>query len=139
MDVWVDADTRLPLRIQLFARAVKDPAIDVGFIRIAFGHVDRSLFDFTPPDDATVNEIDVFGGGGSMRGTPVDDVRVFGRGWKTVVAFRLSKRLANDAVGAFPLQANLGSVQTVRVHGKTWLLAGFVSAHRLEGFIPHLS
>ena len=42
-------------------------------------------------------------------------------------------------MSAFPLEVNLGSLQTVRVHGKTWLLAGFVSLHRLEGFIPHLS
>jgi outer membrane lipoprotein-sorting protein len=136
--VGIDARTRLPLRLQLYTHRIAAAAFDVRFTSISIGQVDRSLFRFHAPAKATVIDTDVFAGGGTPRGSIAQSTRIFGRGWKTVVAWELSRRLSTDVEAAFPLWNALGSSLTTRSHGRTWILAGFVSLRRLEGDVPKL-
>jgi len=83
----VDAETGLPLAVTVLAADQDAPAFRVAFSDISFGTPDASLFDFTPPETATVIEKDI---------TPSDlpeapdtterpDPTVVGEGWDSVV------------------------------------------------------
>jgi outer membrane lipoprotein-sorting protein len=87
----VDAETSVPLRVQLFGRASSDgPAFSVGFTKISFEVPGDDQFRFSPPPGATVTE-------GTAPGLPADHpskaeleraggaVRTVGSGWTTVV------------------------------------------------------
>src|SRR4051812_2444532 len=59
IDVAIDAETRLPLRVQVFPRESADPAIEAGFSSVDFGPIDPSMFTFTPPPGATGKQADL--------------------------------------------------------------------------------
>ena len=50
----IDANTSVPLRVQVFARGASSPAIQVGFTDISFKVPDSSVFRFVPPAGSTV-------------------------------------------------------------------------------------
>ena len=52
----MDAETRIPLRVQVFSTQLPDPAYEVGFTSVDFSTPDAELFAFTPPPGATVTE-----------------------------------------------------------------------------------
>ncbi|MEV4318689.1 sigma-E factor regulatory protein RseB domain-containing protein [Actinocrispum sp. NPDC049592] len=52
----VDSETRLPLRAEVLANGQSDPALKVEFTELTVGPQDPSLFKFTPPAGATVQE-----------------------------------------------------------------------------------
>ncbi|HEX7104826.1 MAG TPA: sigma-E factor regulatory protein RseB domain-containing protein [Acidothermaceae bacterium] len=52
----VDAQTSLPLRVQVFARDANSPAIQVGFTDVSFKTPDASVFNFVPPAGSTVTQ-----------------------------------------------------------------------------------
>jgi outer membrane lipoprotein-sorting protein len=53
----VDADTGMPLQVQVMAAGQKDPAVSIGFTSLDLSKPDASLFDFTPPAGAKVKEL----------------------------------------------------------------------------------
>ncbi|MGJ3508510.1 LolA family protein [Enemella sp. A6] len=53
----VDSETSTPLRVQVFASGTERPAISVGYRSVDFTAPDPSVFDFTPPSGATVEEV----------------------------------------------------------------------------------
>jgi outer membrane lipoprotein-sorting protein len=134
----VDAATRLPLEIKIYTHKLIAPAVDIAFTSISFARIDASMFDFTPPHSATVLSADPFAGGRRVDGPIANETLTFGHGWKTRIAWRLPRRLSRDAVSVFPVWNALGSTLTVRAHGKSWVLAGFVSLARLEDEVPKL-
>ena len=54
--VSVDAETRMPLRLEVLANGQADPALRVGFTEFATGAQDPALFQFTPPAGTEVTE-----------------------------------------------------------------------------------
>ncbi|MEP7053743.1 MAG: sigma-E factor regulatory protein RseB domain-containing protein [Actinomycetota bacterium] len=52
----IDAETSVPLRVQVFARDAAKPAIEVGFTDISFKVPDASVFNFVPPAGTNVVE-----------------------------------------------------------------------------------
>jgi outer membrane lipoprotein-sorting protein len=52
----IDADTSVPLRVQVFARGGTEPAFETGFTSVQFDQPDASVFSFTPPEGATVTQ-----------------------------------------------------------------------------------
>jgi hypothetical protein len=52
----VDSETRIPLRAQVLANGQSEPALKVEFSEINVGPQDAGLFQFTPPQGATVKE-----------------------------------------------------------------------------------
>jgi outer membrane lipoprotein-sorting protein len=134
----VDAVTRLPLEISIYTHKLAAPAVDIAFTSISFAPIDAAVFRFNPPRAATVLSVDPFAGGRRTQGPMAAETRTFGRGWKTRIAWRLSHRLSRDAASLFPMWNAIGSTLTVRAHGKSWVLAGFVSLSRLEDDVSKL-
>jgi hypothetical protein len=54
--VAMDAETSVPLRVQVFSTQLQDPAYEVGFTSVDFSQPDPSIFAFTPPPGATVTD-----------------------------------------------------------------------------------
>ena len=55
----IDASRRIPLRVEVFARASSALAYSVGFTSLTFGTPAASNFSFTPPPGATVKHVTV--------------------------------------------------------------------------------
>ena len=82
--VSIDAETRLPLRFQVFPRGSDAAAIEAGFTSVSFDTIDPSMFSFTPPAGTTVRQAaDVIAqarASADGSGTPpVSDPQVFGQ------------------------------------------------------------
>lgn len=52
----VDSETNTPLRVEVWPNNADDPAVRVGFTQVSFDAPDASIFAFTPPSGATVEE-----------------------------------------------------------------------------------
>jgi hypothetical protein len=50
----VDSATGLPLRVTVFAKGERKPAVQLGFTSVSFNRPSSSEFRFTPPPDSTV-------------------------------------------------------------------------------------
>lgn len=149
LDVAIDAETRLPLRLQIFPKASPTPAIEGGFVSVDFGPIDASMLSFTPPAGATVNEVGVPGewspGSGGPNPCPPDrpagscmpDVRVLGEGFGLVVAVRVAD-VPKQYTTLLPYTGPLGSVSLVERGGSTWLLAGAVGPDALDAAAQQL-
>jgi outer membrane lipoprotein-sorting protein len=57
IEIAVDGEKSVPLRVQVFAKGKNEPAIEVGFTTITFATPDASEFSFTPPAGVTVQEL----------------------------------------------------------------------------------
>ncbi len=95
----VDAETGLPLGVEILAAGRDDPAFSVRFSDIEFGTPDSALFDFTPPATATVTEVTA----PEDRPFPVAQDRdhpepiVIGEGWGAVVELPVDEAYATGA------------------------------------------
>lgn len=89
VEVAIDGETGVPLEVELYARDIAAPALEVGFSQVSFGPQDDSLFTFTPPPGATVEDGRTGHGErgkpgrGDRAGEGAAPVRV-GTGWETV-------------------------------------------------------
>jgi hypothetical protein len=135
--VAIDAETRLPLRFQVFPRGSDAAAIEAGFTSVSFDAIDPSMFSFTPPPGTTVRQAaDVIAearASGDGDGSPaMSEPRIFGRGFDLRVAIRLDSALPDGAGALLPYSGPLLSAITVERDGQTWLLVGPVSLATLE-------
>jgi hypothetical protein len=140
--VAVDAETRLPLRLQITARGADEPSVDVGFTSVSFDAIDPSIFTFAPPDGATISTPEPPTGreaGDGGRAMPDPTVRTFGSGFDTRVAVRLDTPLPAEASALLPYAGPLASVLPVDAGGHTWLLFGFVGLDTLRGDADRLA
>ena len=117
----VDGDTKVPLRLRVFAKGQASPAFEVGFTEVQFRVPDASVFRFTPPPGAKVTEP---GGGakpeaagpgaGARPGAKQPGVRggpaVIGEGWTSVVV----ARGVSAAVATGPAKALLDAAEPVQ-------------------------
>jgi len=150
IEVGIDAETRLPLRVAMFARGAGTPALSLGFTSVGFGSVDPAVYRFIPPAGAAVHQIRAPGfpfpegrpdTTGSDQGTG-EYVRTFGRGWATVLAYRIP-RLPTDAAGVdvrslLPFSGPLFSAGLAERGDHAWLLIGAVPQSRLAAVEPQL-
>jgi outer membrane lipoprotein-sorting protein len=149
VEVAIDAQTRLPLRVEVLPRGGGDPAIGAGYTSVSFDPIDPAMFRFTPPPGATVHDAaDLAGSGtsdeamdgattGSGGDVPSDlpavtDVRTFGDCLGIEVAVRLDGALPAQAAALVPYAGPLASVVAVDRGDHTWVLAGLVDQGVLE-------
>jgi len=96
--VALDAETFVPLRIQVYARSAAEPAFEVGFTSVTFSPPAAENFAFTPPAGAKVEETSL----GELaelaeeRGTRQGEehkgkARIIGKGWTTVAMIPASE------------------------------------------------
>jgi outer membrane lipoprotein-sorting protein len=84
----VDSETGLPLAVKVVAADQEAPAFSVAFSDISFATPDASLFEFTPPETATVTEKNVTPSDLPEDNPDLADVpepSVVGEGWNSVV------------------------------------------------------
>jgi hypothetical protein len=144
IEIGVDAERRIPLGAAVFARGAGSPALSVAFSSISFEPIAPSTYRFSPPEGATVREV------GDLSGWPVDlppppwgrpdpgsadsdaeQIRVFGRGWASVVAIPIPPTELGGLEGLLPFSGSLFSLRLVDRVGGGWLLVGAVSQVRL--------
>ncbi|RPF20436.1 LolA family protein [Myceligenerans xiligouense] len=97
--VAVDEETRVPLRLDVFANGRTEPVLSLGFVDFELGAQDAELFEFTPPEGAEVETMeagdaaslsgrhgDRDAAGSGERGTAgLEEPATVGDGWDTVV------------------------------------------------------
>lgn len=139
IDVAIDAETRMPLALQVFARGSSAAVVEVKYASVAFGPVDASMFTFTPPQDAVVKQVsdERSGAPGSTGRPPFQGVRVFGGGFGMILAVRVSDVPA-DVRRLFPYAGPLGSADLVDRADHSWLVVGLVEATALAEVEPKL-
>jgi outer membrane lipoprotein-sorting protein len=92
----IDADTSVPLRVQVFAKGGTDPAFETGFTSVQFEQPDASIFSFTPPKGAKVTQrvLPAAPDAGAetpertARGADEQEPTVVGKGWTAVAVLR---------------------------------------------------
>jgi outer membrane lipoprotein-sorting protein len=144
VEVAVDAATGVPLRVQVFARSMAAPAVNVGFTSVDFGPIDRSMFDFSPPPGTTVRQgsppaAPADGtGSGAPAGNAAPEARVFGRGFDLVVAAPVPD--PGTLRSLLPFDGPLGSAELVEAKGsgEAWILAGPVGPSALDAAAARL-
>jgi len=135
--VEIDIDTQqdLPLRVAVYARGVQTPAISAEFTEVSFEPVDPSVFAFSPPLGAKVEQVSLpqeLPATKPRESVPGKDARVFGSGWSTVVAFRipsiadLQTQLGANVSSFVPYSGSLVSATLVDRGDHAWLIAGSV-------------
>lgn len=99
----VDAETKTPLRVQVFSTQVSDPAIEVGFTSVDFARPDPSVFAFTPPSSATVIERDGTApdeGKADLLGADLAKPTMVGSGWSQIVVAEMPADATSDQAAA---------------------------------------
>jgi outer membrane lipoprotein-sorting protein len=141
MAVAIDAQTRLPLRLQVFARGSNVASVEGGFTSVSFDPIDPQMFAFTPPPGATVRlASDLLqamrrhraADGTSNRTSAPHHHRLFGTGFETRVAVQLPAPLPANFAPFLPYAGPLLSAIVVDRGGQTWLLAGPVPISTLQ-------
>ena len=96
VSIAVDAQTGLPLRVQIDARGQKTPAVSIGFSSLDLSTPSASLFAFTPPAGSKVTELKKDASAppaapGTAVKKPAETVT--GHGWDAVVTIAAASSL----------------------------------------------
>jgi hypothetical protein len=150
VEIDVDAESRLPLRVAVFARGRTSAPLQAAFTSVSLASIDASVYRFSPPPGAKV--VDAlhagYGSGAAAAvigryGTP-SDAQTFGSGWDSIAALRLPKAPNRGASGGLdlarflPLSGPLLSIRLVERGDHAWLVYGFVSQEALAAVEPKL-
>jgi outer membrane lipoprotein-sorting protein len=100
--VSVDGESGLPLGVELKARGQSEPAFRVAFTNLSLDAPDASVFEFTPPPGATVEEIPVpqrhaegsLPPSAKRHEAKGNHPSVSGTGWESVIEFRSAAGLS---------------------------------------------
>lgn len=121
----IDARTRVPLSVQVFARGSSSPAFAIGYTALSFARPAMSNFTFTPPPGAHVKTKVLPPGpmaapaprhpGWSGRPPavargPLAGVQTFGTGWLSVLAIPSVHAMAFASGHAMPGQLSMSQV-----------------------------
>lgn len=160
VDVAIDAESRLPLRLQVVPRNTLDPSIEVGFSAIDYGPIDPSIFAFHPPAEASITDagpalarvlsaahvrrLAAMHGDPSRadvkacrallrqaRSAPSPTMRVFGQGFGLILAVRVSEVPA-ELRSMLPYAGPLASAALVDRGRSAWIVAGAVTPDALS-------
>jgi outer membrane lipoprotein-sorting protein len=110
--IGMDAETLVPLRVQVFSTEIPGPAFEIGFTSVDFAKPDADIFAFTPPPGADVTEhsaadadaMDHSGAKGDDSAQPT----VIGEGWSQVVIAALpTPDVADPSNGGEDLPAGM--------------------------------
>ena len=85
VQIAIDGQNAVPLRLQVFARGAGSPAFQVGYTYIRFVAPSPGDVSFTPPPGAKLTKVNLAGGDRAAPGSGNADVSAFGSGWLTVL------------------------------------------------------
>jgi len=84
VNIAIDGQRHVPLRVQVYPRSGGSPAFEIGFKQVSFARPDDAVFAFTPPAGVTVTENKPDAGGVPSQPKSA----VIGTGWTSVLALR---------------------------------------------------
>ncbi|MEU8818463.1 sigma-E factor regulatory protein RseB domain-containing protein [Actinoplanes sp. NPDC048796] len=109
----IDAEKKIPLRVDVYAKDAVNPAVRVAFQQISFDTPDNQQFAFNPPPGTKVNDTDAGKletelekehkaaearkPGGMKPPAGAEQPRVIGEGWASVVTAKLPKSAGDEA------------------------------------------
>jgi outer membrane lipoprotein-sorting protein len=108
----VDAETGLPLSVEVLADGQEAPAFSIGLTDVSFDSPDASVFDFTPPAGAEVTEQDLSAGPpadppaesapelGAPDSSATSGATVTGEGWAAIISLPAAEAGASAAPSA---------------------------------------
>jgi outer membrane lipoprotein-sorting protein len=85
VQIAIDGQNGVPLRLQVFARGATSPAFQVGYTFIQFVAPSPSDVNFTPPPGATITKANLTGGQMTGPSRATGNVGAYGSGWLTVL------------------------------------------------------
>ena len=85
VQIAIDGQNAVPLRLQVFARGAGSPAFQVGYTYIRFVAPSPGDVSFTPPPGAKLTKVNPAGRDRAAPGSGNADVSAFGSGWLTVL------------------------------------------------------
>src|ERR1700744_3753699 len=80
----VDGKRDVPLRVQVFAKGAKSPAMQIGFTSISFVKPAAANFDFTAPARGKVEQEELRSDSGHSKQAPAGGASVIGKDWLAV-------------------------------------------------------
>jgi outer membrane lipoprotein-sorting protein len=154
-----DAVHGVPLRAAIYSTSSSAPAIELAASEVSYGPVASSVFEFTPPANAKVENVELAEGNGSRHsgkgeGGEHPQVRTVGHGIATVAIGEGQAKEGSgqsgeslpeglqqvkiDGVSASELPTELGTVLSFERAGVRYLLAGAVSPASIEAIAKGL-
>jgi outer membrane lipoprotein-sorting protein len=105
VQIAIDAETHVPLRVQVFAKGASQPSFEVGFTSFDPTTPAMSVFGFNPPPGTKVTEESGSpskqpSGTQSGAGKAADDTKVVGSGWTSVVVAKVPADATSGAGGS---------------------------------------
>jgi outer membrane lipoprotein-sorting protein len=140
VEVAIDTSTRVPLRLEIFAKSAAEAVVRVGYTSVSFDPFDASVLRFTPPDGAAVHQVQSPDGGRSSDdGAPgaMPQVRWFGSGFDLVAAVSVPS-VPTDLAPFFPFRGPIASADVVDRGDHAWIVAGLVRPDALASVEPQL-
>jgi outer membrane lipoprotein-sorting protein len=144
-----DADNGVPLRTAVYSSASSAPVMELAASEVSFGPVAGSVFSFSPPPNAKVEEVTFSSGGHgtSHEGGERPKLATRGQGPSTIAILESKARGAGKEAGASleglpkvtikgasasELKTELGTLLTFERSGVRYVLAGSVSPAAVE-------
>ncbi len=148
-----DADNGAPLRTAVYSSDASAPVIELAATELSFGAVESSVFSFTPPADAKIEEIKLGEGPGHTTADGGDTgerptVTTHGHGPAAIAVIEAKTKSgagdsATESLGPLPkvkiggvsaeeLRTELGTILTFVRSGVRYVVAGAVSPSAVE-------
>ncbi len=146
-----DANNGAPLRAAIYSTASSSPVIELAATEISFGPVSDSVFQFTPPPGAKIEEVTSPSSGthtqsGQAGGTEKPKLTAHGQGLSTIGVLESKTQSGSktaepleglpkvdiNGASASELRTELGTLLTFERSGVRYLLAGSVSPSSIE-------
>jgi outer membrane lipoprotein-sorting protein len=148
-----DADNGVPLRTAIYSSSTSAPVVELAANEISYGPVAESVFAFTPPPGAKIEEVRTPASEGSREagtsshGEEKPKVTTYGHGVSAIVVLEAKTRGAAGkgvegleglpkvtikGVSASELRTELGTLLSFQQNGVGYLLAGSVAPATIE-------
>jgi outer membrane lipoprotein-sorting protein len=148
-----DAANGVPLRAAIYSSTSSSPALELAATSISYGPVEASVFEFTPPTNAKVEEVTLphkhgSEAGQSTQGDEHPHVTTAGHGLTTIAVLESKaktgasqstealpeglQKVKIDGIEAAELPTELGTLLSFERSGVRYLLAGAVSPAAVE-------
>jgi outer membrane lipoprotein-sorting protein len=148
VEVSFDADHGLPLRAAVYSTADSSPVLELAASDISYGPVESSVFDFTPPAGAKIEDVQLpsrtHASSKPDRAGKHPKVTIHGHG-PAAIAVLEGKGKSSGATEGLPvvkiggtsaaeLRTALGTLLSFERHGVRYLVLGSVTPSALEAF-----
>ena len=148
-----DADNGAPLRAAIYSTASSSPVMELAASEVSFGPVEQSVFDFSPPPNAKIDEV-TFSHGDHSNGSNGEGsgkgekpkLTTHGQGPSTIAVLEAKAKGGKEAgasleglpkvtingASASELKTELGTLLTFERSGVRYVVAGSVSPAAVE-------